>query len=1760
MNNKISLKGRLVAAVLALIMLVTSLLGTTFAWFTDSATSGSNVITAGRLDVNMYWSDTLLAVDSTEWKHADGVDLDVFSHENWEPGYTEVKYVKIANEGSLDLKWQLSLEVEDEIGKLAEVIDVYYVNPATSEVTSLAGLTTAGTLDKVISSHKSTSGTLLEEDGQDSVIIAIAMHMQESAGNEYQAESVSGDAGFKLCLVATQFASESDSFDSSYDEEATFPTNNPTGSASVSLVNKDVNNDGLLDASVTVDLPGGIKATIPAGTKLAEGATQIDVSVDNMASSSNILVENDEEVRSLNVHAEGVAEDNTVPAVIEIPKTMPKGLNIGNYRLYHVENGTANEMKNVATPTDHNDFSYDPVTGSIAVAMATYSEVALVADTVNAWEGNFDYTWYDASKTDLTIANADQLAAFGAIVGGMNGQTQDSFAGKTVKLIADVNLGDKESENNPDLIFYPIGYNSSDGKYEKTGVAVTTGFYNFSGTFDGNGNTIANFYQNTWEMKGDNNYYDATLQYYRDGMGLFGKLYGATVKNLTVDNFSSDGEYTTTGAIAAYADGATFENIAITNCNPRVYNIGNGGIVGCVGWYAKEANLKTTFKNITVDNSNKISALWGSYDVACGGIVGQYYPTSGQTSAGTPANGGVHFENCHVSAQMDVYNDVCANYQYYAYRYAGMIIGSIRENTTNEDGKTIPDMTGISATGCTVNYGDWNDYYYCEFEKNTMASYSEDYQFSRVPHSELKFTDSNGNGVVDADERASVTGCTHTHTAEENHQAIYLPFHQLFTGYGWGVNSIGLEKYSGIVTNLDITEGEQEESVVKFETKFTGDFLYRVGNQNAVSIGSLFKAKDGATINNSGVIVSVQKVDEKSNVSGTFTANTSDWTKGTIKFEGTGVVKVTIQDYNFCTPTVLLLEVVDAKNITKAESASANDVVLLNDISGTFVVSNGRTFYGNGFTVTLPTNSVQEKGQGFTGYVSIGAAQDSGAATGGNLDNVRIVGPEYEEMYLYRSQAEITDKNDPDYGTGNNMRYFRNSVIVYGGNCTISNSYISGCRTPVCLRGGNNVVIENTTLSGGSVANMQVAGVNSLVLRDLTTEGSLGIYVDSSAAQISVEGQLNQYNWITQQEWTDAIGGSLNAKFFPDFFNDSTYKEYQHQYNNQTYVNVGFIFACDWDSSKLNIARQSNKDIYSITDGISVTTPNGTVTGGVYSVAQQILTDKLYNAPEYKSPGFNPVAPKFIFDNTPNADADDTNDANDTYCVYNEGAGTLKIGVSGDSKTLDLSKVVISKNGIDLRYTAYLNGTKISGTSATIKAADGAKQALTFEATSDDAGYDKNGNAIAGSIEYTWTVTIEIATLSFPAPEWNMSGDYKFDATTNCIFVEYNSDYGEAVPIYEGIKVIYYDKDGNKIEKDFSGTTAVPTGSNNSNANAFVYTLPDGSTLTMKYSSGWKSGATTHQFATYSDKVYVYPQSLDNSNYARNEKTAQDFDVKISYTFTDPNGQTISQSMQWYNAKSNNTNVTEVQWKTFDKTNGKEPGCLVEGTLITMADGTQKPVEDLKVGDMIMIFNHVTGQYEAMPLIFNTHADETEAKNYDVLYLQFADGRELKIVQSHGLFDTTLMQYVYIDYDNYMDYIGHEFYALNSDGTAGERVELVNAFIQNENVRIFCPVTYFHMNSFANGFLNTPNIPGDITGLVNYFEYDEDLKYNEEAMQRDIEKYGLYTYDDFKDYISEAAYNSSPSVYLKVAVGKGMITFEEILGVIEYLLSGSLIN
>lgn len=232
--------------------------------------------------------------------------------------------------------------------------------------------------------------------------------------------------------------------------------------------------------------------------------------------------------------------------------------------------------------------------------------------------------------------------------------------------------------------------------------------------------------------------------------------------------------------------------------------------------------------------------------------------------------------------------------------------------------------------------------------------------------------------------------------------------------------------------------------------------------------------------------------------------------------------------------------------------------------------------------------------------------------------------------------------------------------------------------------------------------------------------------------------------------------------------------------------------------------------------------------------------------------------------------------------------------------------------------------------------------------------------------------------------------------------------------------------------------------------------------------------------------------------------------------------------------------------------------CIVEGTKITMADGTIKNVENLVVGDLVQVFNHETGQIDVSPIIFITHKDEG-AVRCDTIELCFSNGKTLKIANDHALFDKTTNRYEVLNEHNYSNYINHEF-AIITNGMIS-LVKLQSANVVSELVRVYCPVTAFHMNLFANDMLTMPTFPYDIQGLYNIFDLDENMKYDEERKEIDINTYGLFTYEEFIKIIDIPieAFNISPAVYLKVSLGKGLITEDQIRLGINYLLNNSLI-
>ena len=817
MKQKNSTRKSLVLSVLSLLCCFAMLLGTTYAWFTDTVTSAGNTIQAGNLKI-----DLLHKVDNQWISLKETTDHKVFDYDRWEPGYTRVELLDIQNLGTLALQYKLSLGIEsgtEDVGKngerLADVIKVYVSYGDNTGAESFADIEKgtawqyAGTLSDVIKNPtKFVGGQLLPKGASmdavaesakattaiESQYVTVALHMDENAGNEYQGIGV---GNLTVNLLATQWSYEDDSFDAGYDQDAIFPLL-PGQLFYASAPAKFEN--GIITLGNENDM---CTAVVSDNVTLADGATEValnvsvveirEADVDNL-NGGDVLV-------PLDVHVDGVSENNTTPVLITVRDVLPKNYASYNIRLFHVEDGTTVQMTAVASLEEldaHNEFYYDPATGEITLAMATFSEVTAAVTANNPWDGTaVDTSWYNTTSTEFTLDTAAQFAGFAQIVGGMNGQTQDSFKGKTVKLDADINLGGR--------IWYPIGYYNSNGNYDKvSGGSVESDVLSFEGTFDGQGHTISNVYQNTWEMFGDyNSGYSGTPNHYKDGMGIFGWVQNGTVQNLAVSNFQSDGEFCTTGCVAAYSSGvSTFENIRITNCNPRAYNVPNGGVVGYAYDEETAETNSITFSNISVDPTTKITALWGSWDVGCGGILGR----SGDNTT-------VTMTNCSVGAIMDVYNDVCANYQYYDFRYSGMLIG-----TVGSDGD--PSDQSVSFNNVQVYYGDWsNDYhYYCELVENSIASYTHDYQFSRLTkiNSVIEIQDLNGDWnqtgnfvVVDGDTttcyhiRKDADGKFYEHKHEdsgietidgvevlvEDKQRVHIPFRQLYTGYGWGATS-----------------------------------------------------------------------------------------------------------------------------------------------------------------------------------------------------------------------------------------------------------------------------------------------------------------------------------------------------------------------------------------------------------------------------------------------------------------------------------------------------------------------------------------------------------------------------------------------------------------------------------------------------------------------------------------------------------------------------------------------------------------------------------------------------------------------------------------------------------------------------------------------------------------------------------------------------------------------------------------------------------
>ena len=239
MSNRKQTKRALLTSIMALVMCVVMLVGTTFAWFSDTVSTNVNKIQAGNLDVEMYVGNTIDGAAGTAWtkldnnsaplsflqKQADGT---VVGNANilWEPGGTySLPALKIVNEGNLALKYKIQINGIGGDEDLNKVID--WTMTMDDSTTAL------GTEHHLAAKVGNTV---------DADVLTISGHMQETAGNTYMGKEITN---VSIKVVATQDTVEFDSYTDKYDENADYPEVQPVTSL-----------DSLKDALASDDING----------------------------------------------------------------------------------------------------------------------------------------------------------------------------------------------------------------------------------------------------------------------------------------------------------------------------------------------------------------------------------------------------------------------------------------------------------------------------------------------------------------------------------------------------------------------------------------------------------------------------------------------------------------------------------------------------------------------------------------------------------------------------------------------------------------------------------------------------------------------------------------------------------------------------------------------------------------------------------------------------------------------------------------------------------------------------------------------------------------------------------------------------------------------------------------------------------------------------------------------------------------------------------------------------------------------------------------------------------------------------------------------------------------------------------------------------------------------------------------------------------------------------------------------------------------
>lgn len=952
-------------------------------------------------------------------------------------------------------------------------------------------------------------------------------------------------------------------------------------------------------------------------------------------------------------------------------------------------------------------------------------------------------------------------------------------------------------------------------------------------------------------------------------------------------------------------------------------------------------------------------------------------------------------------------------------------------------------------------------------------------------------------------------------------------------------NSVGFRIWASATAPDPEPEFEGEFGVVlpNYES-----YLYRVGNKNNVSVSKLFyiQQSEASSHNNLFMInafaaddIDSSKVDFSfNNITGNaacvFTADASDWSKGTLKFSGEGVLKITML-YDGVEKAELNVEVVTATNVISTSSSiptTSSDIVLLENLtlSNNFTVNN-HIIYGNGFAVTDNRSNTSQP----TGFVNMYS---------GVLDNVEILGQEYPELV--------------ESGTTN--QYYSPCVYLWSGKSKIYNSHIAGCRFACFIE--SDAVIEGTVFDGGTFGNVNISSGNVVMKNCVTTYTTrqglkgLAVVISGVKAHLTLNGSFRQYNWIQKSELPSTYQTVMNS-----VYSNTTYAA---TLNKKTYINTGILCLSGGTAFSESLARAAITDNTGNNYGYIEQTTFGETATCYLAKAAECTEDRI-TLSGYSFIDQYPTLPKETADYT-NLNYVEKTDGSNTYCYHDNATGAVNISYETSQPGFVWNPMIltVTKYGKTIPYTVTMNGNDYTNKTITFSQAG----EYTVVYTYSDTDYYHGQNADKDTITYTRTEKIVVVAVD-PAVTVKHP-DFTFGSNSSVTKVINNNTY--VMPALSAVADGYGSTtiSGNTVYYPIvtvgatgsNGNTAYSSGKGYYYAPAFLSVNitdynPDTGNTQYTYNSSSKNwphgkGAT----AGPDSAVFGYAQGAAYGNQPYGRSLSAQY---YSYA-TNNNGLCyVTNDIEKDNAASNhlvqyhyvgNDGITYYYYIRYDfQAMTYSQSCFAQGTYITLADGSYKPVESITPQDKVLSWNFFTGGFEEKDICLLLNHGK---KEYNVLTTVYSDGTSLRTIGDHGVFDYDLNKFVFLNEYNYSDYIGHRFVRYNSDGSYG-LVVLITGAVASEYTTAYSLTSANNVDVIADNMLTSPP-PDD---FYNWIPMKGKMRYDTEFLRTSIEKFGLYDYSEFSKYLTYNQFTAFNGPLLKVAVATGRLDYDYIFRLIE---------